>query len=820
MASILSQKKAYSAYYGDFRGVDFSSDHTQVLNQRLAYSKNMYKDYQSGEGKAIETIPGFRRRFQAPDNAPIRGVFDVRFRNGEEHILVHAGSLLYKWESFPRTANIDLETVMVLPESTGVTNGLRTFRIDLTGIAPAAVTSVKKPDGAELDPILFTLSGYELKVQSNELLDGDTVTVVYRETIIAAKDAIFSTMANTESNAFVFGDRLYLIDGTNYLVYDGNGIHPVADDAYVPTTYIDIVPGGAAESAGHEYEQRNLLTPKFKSTFISDGTTKEYCLNEQGLETDITVEAYGTVLSSEAYTYDSAIGKITFKDGNVPKKPEDAGYPENYAGVIVTAKKVFQDPATVQGCTLTAVFDERPFFAGNPLYPCRIYYCGRNAKTGLVDPTYIPMLHRVEAGTTNVPVRALVPVADTLMALKGDTQQDGSVYYFSPVLTDDNVVPVIYQSVRGLAGIGCLGAACNFLDDPVFVSRLGLEAVGQLSTRLERAIEHRSSLVDAKLCNLPLETARLTEWNGYLWLLCDGKVFLADSRQRFSHESGVMQYEWYYLEDIGVYRNQYDEYRFAARMYDEIVDTVVHYVDDEGDEHTLTLELAETPDEVANPSLPSGQPAVRVYTEMVGDNRYAVDYVVSKSEDGLHAYLVTFRGGKTGGAYHPATALFNVRENVFFGTGDGALCSFNFDKRDGGGEIAPAWYTFDDRPIRCGCATKMDNCGIPGMTKTTVKKSTVIKTKAFAVAAAKVKVRTNQKPYEQISRIGTSRFSFDSMDFLDFSFTDESESLYAVKEKEKKWVEKQYYLYSDEYMRPFALYYITFRYTVAGRYKQ
>lgn len=45
-------------------------------------------------------------------------------------------------------------------------------------------------------------------------------------------------------------------------------------------------------------------------------------------------------------------------------------------------------------------------------------------------------------------------------------------------------------------------------------------------------------------------------------------------------------------------------------------------------------------------------------------------------------------------------------------------------------------------------------------------------------------------------------------------------SLYSVKEKEKKWVEKQYYIYSDEYCKPFSLYYISYRYTVAGRYKE
>jgi hypothetical protein len=48
----------------------------------------------------------------------------------------------------------------------------------------------------------------------------------------------------------------------------------------------------------------------------------------------------------------------------------------------------------------------------------------------------------------------------------------------------------------------------------------------------------------------------------------------------------------------------------------------------------------------------------------------------------------------------------------------------------------------------------------------------------------------------------------------------EDSGIFTIREKEKKWVEKQIYMYSDEPMRPFALYYLAYRYTVAGRYKE
>ena len=824
--AILAQKKTYSAYYGDFRGVDFSNDHTQVDTRRFAYAVNMYKDYQSGEGKAIETIPGFRRRFKSPAGAPIYGVHTFAPRGGEEIVLVHAGSALYLWSDISKTVNVELDAAVILPAPTQVEvvgTTIDQFIVTLDAISPAAVVAVTKTDGTKLDNDLWGFAEGLLTIQSSELRDGGTVTVTYMETVLKGEDAVYSGMSPQKSTSFVFNNRLYLIDGVNYIYFDGEGIHNVVDNVYIPTTYIGIVPGGELGDSGAEYEQRNMLTPYFYNTFYADGVTKEFYLNDSNLlEGDVVVTVYGEVQSADAYSFDHEKGLVTFS--KAPAKPEDAGYPESYAGIMVKAGKALGDSNAITGCTIAAVHADRIFFSGNPNYPCRIWYSGRNAFTGVIDPTYFPILHRVDAGVSNVPVTALLSVADTLMALKGDTQQDGSVYYFTPVTTGDDVVPIVYQSVRGLAGIGCLGAAVNFLDDPVFVSRLGLEGVGQLSTRLERAIEHRSSLVDAKLANAPLENASLAEWNGYLWLLCDGEVYLADSRQRFTHDGGTMQYEWYYLNDIGIYDSQYEEYRYADRLYDELIGLHVPYADAHGEEWMLPLALHGNAGKVANPPDVSGAQSVTVYSITVDNRRvsYVVEPVTSAGGEiiGYEAFFVTSKGGMTGGVFHAANAVYSMHNNVYFSTESGELCSFNFDLRDEDGEIPSLEYTFNGRAIYCGCATKMDNCGVPGMTKSTVKKSTVIKMKALQVIATRVKVRTNNKPYEQISRIGSARFTFDNIDFDDFSFTDESDGLFAVKEKEKKWVEKQYYLYSDEFRRPFALYYLTYRYHVAGRYKQ
>ena len=106
--NIGNKKTEHSRYYSAFRGVDFSSDHTQVHESRLAYAVNMYKDYQSGQGEALETIAGFRRRAKFNDSE-VYGIFYFKCEVGGEQVervLVHSGKTLYLWHNYPRSINI------------------------------------------------------------------------------------------------------------------------------------------------------------------------------------------------------------------------------------------------------------------------------------------------------------------------------------------------------------------------------------------------------------------------------------------------------------------------------------------------------------------------------------------------------------------------------------------------------------------------------------------------------------------------------------------------------------------------------------------
>lgn len=803
----ISNVKEYKRYFGDFRGVDFSSDETQVSDRRFARAVNVYKDYQTSNGNGIETIPGFRKRIEAPNGKPVFGIhtFNRYDENGDGRIiLIHAGNALYYWDNFGDEENESLLSVYV-------------------------------------------------------------------------------GMNERESKSFVFNNRLYIMDGANYLVYDGLKIQNVKDEAYIPTTYINIIPAGENADIGTEYEQRNILSPYFKSTFIitkykdENGTekiSKDFQLNEK-FDDIKEVKLYGQNITNFSYSKNSGVVTILSDiklpentpmldaDGNPLKDNEGntINYPEMYAGVEITAERRIYDArdikikktdgsfvtytaykdddafytgeggaflSLVEKATVVSVFDNRVFFSGFPGKPNLIFYSARN-DAGHNDPSYIGVLNYMQDGVGDAPITAMIPIANALLVLKAHTEHESAVYYHTPTETGFDIIPKVYPYESGLAGTGCVGAAINFLDDPVFVSELGLEAIGQLSVRNERAREHRSSLVDSVLVNKKdLSNAKLCEWNGYLLVLVGDSIFMADSRQTYQSNSGDMEYEWYYLEDIGVYEGQTEKYLFLQAYPKVLADDTTEdgrtpiFVQYNGIDIPVGI-VSDVEETYEMDSVLE----IKQETVTVGDVSYIVDVAIFEDSRGLPiAFLCETVGEMHGGTLRTATSIVsfshNGVSNVYFGTENGVVCSFNFDKRStDDGLIDSRWYTFNERSILSGISLSMDNCGYPDTTKTTIKKSLVIKARSMTKVSAKINVRTNRS-HSYVGDIASNfgiRGLFSNMNFQDFTFLINDMPMFSLNEKEKKWVEKQYSIYSDMYCRPFSLVYLMYRYRLVGKFK-
>ena len=338
-----------------------------------------------------------------------------------------------------------------------------------------------------------------------------------------------NTMNNQRSSFFIFDDKLYINDGVNYLVYNGTTLQDVSTNAFIPTTTIGRSPSGG----GTLYQDVNLLQPKRINTFIGNGTSTEYYLDA----TDITSvdEVYVNDTLTTAYTVSLTLGKVTFT--TAPSTPGQSGT-DNVK--IVFSKTTSGYSTRIPSCTISLVFDNRVFFAGNTTYKNTIFH------SELKDPSYVSDLNYYEDGTSESAIKSITVGNNILWVFKEPNQENATVFYHIPMTSGE--YGRIYPRKQGNVSTGCYSTSINFNDDIVFLSKYGLEGItGDIQE--EQLLTHRSSLVDNKLINVNnFNLAQMTEWQGYLLVLVDRYIFLADSRQKFQGINGI-EYEWY-LWDI------------------------------------------------------------------------------------------------------------------------------------------------------------------------------------------------------------------------------------------------------------------------------
>jgi hypothetical protein len=356
-----------------------------------------------------------------------------------------------------------------------------------------------------------------------------------------AKTTLFSGLRAAQSNAFIYKDMWYFMDGTHYLYY--NGVVVAEVKGYVPTTSIARKPGGG----GTIYEDVNMLSAGRKNTFLANGHhevndagvvvwegDKDFYLDAQNIDTNFipVVTVDGVAVTN--FTVDYAKGKITF-----PKAPA-APLTDGQDNVVVEFRKTNNAvKKKILGCTLLQVFDNRIFVSGNPDYPNTVWHCSLN------DPTYFSDLDYYNEGLDNARVRGLVAGNNALWVFREPSEANTTVFYHAPTI--DAEYGKIYPSQHSSVTTGCTGKAINFNDDIIFFSERGMEGIsGDVTT--EQAVAHRSSLVDRKLiAESDYAGMILEEWEGYLLVIIGRSVYLADSRAMFTNENHY-EYEWFYWQ--------------------------------------------------------------------------------------------------------------------------------------------------------------------------------------------------------------------------------------------------------------------------------
>lgn len=339
---------------------------------------------------------------------------------------------------------------------------------------------------------------------------------------------IKNDMNDAKSSFVIFNENLYIVDGANYLVYDGTTLKDVSDDAYIPTTTISRSPSGG----GEPYQDVNVLQPKRKNTFVADGTATDYYLDTTEIDSITEVKVNDAVVTN--YTVNTIAGKVTFT--TAPSSPTLSGV-DNV--VITFSKSVSGYIDRIAKCTKMVVFDRRLFYTGNPDYPNAVFHSQLNV------PNYVSDLAYYQDGTDESDIKAMVVGNNILWVFKEPSQEKDTIFYHTA--TTDTYGRV-YPNFQGNISTGCISDAINYKDDIVFLSQTGLEGISSNDIASQQLLSHKSSLIDNKMTNENnYNLSMMTEWNGYLLILVNSHIYLGDIRQIYQSVNGY-EYEWYYWE--------------------------------------------------------------------------------------------------------------------------------------------------------------------------------------------------------------------------------------------------------------------------------
>ena len=191
---------------------------------------------------------------------------------------------------------------------------------------------------------------------------------IFTQSVNSQPVLLKSGIANARATFFTLSDKFYILNGVNFLTYDGSTCVDVV--GYVPKVLVGRSPSGSP-NAGTVSESFNNISPGFRTSFSATGTATAYTLPYTSLDaTVITAIVNGvSMVETTNFTVNRTTGVVTFNIA--PTIGTD--------NVIITAFKAsLTTPALILNCKHAEVYGGKSeatvFFSGNPNYPDLIWH--------------------------------------------------------------------------------------------------------------------------------------------------------------------------------------------------------------------------------------------------------------------------------------------------------------------------------------------------------------------------------------------------------------------------------------------------------------
>lgn len=228
---------------------------------------------------------------------------------------------------------------------------------------------------------------------------------------------------------FGFSNRLYILNGSQYKVWDGSMLTDVG--GYVPVVAISTPPGSG--SKGALYEPVNKLTGSKRQRFTPTGTSGDFQLCEQNITKVESVRCAGVALSNSSYTVNASSGLVSIS----------RGLTEGVNLLEIQWSKGGGDRGSVLAMRYSELYnganDSRVFLYGDGSNTA-IYSGLDEFGEGRAD--YFPDLNTMSVGDSNTPVTGLTRHYDRLIAFKEDSTY--SISYGTITLEDSTVTAGFY----------------------------------------------------------------------------------------------------------------------------------------------------------------------------------------------------------------------------------------------------------------------------------------------------------------------------------------------------------------------------------------
>ena len=346
---------------------------------------------------------------------------------------------------------------------------------------------------------------------------------VYRSR--AGVNEVVGSMTDIPTSFTLFGGKVYISNGVDPIkYYDGTTFGNASDLAYAPLLAVASAPSGA----GQKLEDPNLLTPKARQRFNADGTSAEYKLVLNNLDSIDKVLVGGTEISSSLYTFNLVSGTVS------PSSPSTFPVGEDNVEVHFSKNHNKQNEVFMHRFCLE--------FAG------RLYrYGGSNRVifTGLADGVpsadYWPENAYMVFGSPDSKVNGVAASNDNLFIFK-----DKEAHYASPYFLTTAIGENVYTFEQKVAsqdrGNRAIGQVCTVHGTPftfmegVYSWQMGTYATGDYGLKSKYISERVQASMD--MADLSQAFTIDDVFRHEFWICVGRKVWI------YNYELGV----WYMRE--------------------------------------------------------------------------------------------------------------------------------------------------------------------------------------------------------------------------------------------------------------------------------